>query len=140
MAIYIPKCRYTKTQYESLGYDPTVIGTRVNFATEENAEVISGSVKGKFISVINALFDSKDGSLDNAVDKYVSENAPESVRSFVQNVLLQETQPLPSAPDDATAFDTLIPRSVSTMAEIAPYLDHIKRVAETSKLSDNGNT
>lgn len=131
----IYKTRYTPSQHISLGYPLLHRDCEVDFSTPENLEAINNAVCGKFRNVIHALFDSMDGSLDNDIDKLLSENAPESVRSFVQNVLQHEVNALPSAPDDDTAFDYLIPSTLSTRQEIAPYLDKIVNSLKNDKAS-----
>lgn len=81
---------------------------------------------GKFANILTVLFNSTDGSLDNDIQKYVSESAPSEVRSFVNNILMTPLSALTSAKDDDMAFDALIPRRYQTRASIAPYMSQLK--------------
>ena len=90
-------------------------------------------VKGGFANVIDLLFDSSDGSLDNCISKYVGENAPECVKSFIQNILMAPVQPLTSAATDDIAFDMIIPRSAQTSAEMQPYLDRMRSIVSDAR-------
>lgn len=82
--------------------------------------------RGKFGQILDILYSSTDGDLDNNLKSLVSENAPVEIRSFVNNVLLCPLPQLKSAPDDDTAFDMIIPRNAQTSNEIRPYLDVIR--------------
>lgn len=82
--------------------------------------------KGKFKEIIDVLYSSEDGRLVNNLNMIVSENAPESVRSFVRNVMLCDVQALQSAPDDETAFNLIVPRFMQDSADIVPYVDYIR--------------
>lgn len=87
---------------------------------------------GKFSNILDVLFNSTDGSLDNDIQKYVSESAPSEVRSFVNNVLLTPLSSLTSAKDDDMAFEALIPRCYQTRASIAPYISQLKEQFNTA--------
>lgn len=81
---------------------------------------------GKFSNILSVLFSSTDGSLDNDIQKYVSESAPSEVRSFVNNILMTPLSSLTAAKDDDMAFDALIPRAYQTRSSIAPYIKQLK--------------
>lgn len=89
--------------------------------------------RGKFGQILDLLYTSKDGDLDNAVKTLVSENAPIEIQSFVRNVLLCPLTALKSAPDDDAAFDMIIPRKAQTSTELMPYLDVIKNEVSAAR-------
>lgn len=64
----------------------------------------------------------------------ISENAPQAVRSFVQNCLMVEMPDVRSAPDDETAFNTLIPRSAQALPELQPYLESIQEMVSLARV------
>lgn len=133
----LSQTRYTEKQLRSLGYP---IYDECDTLEWESRDRLDALVKGQFKNVIDVLFSSTDGSLDSNPASLVSENAPECVRIFAQNFLLKEVPAARCAPDDATAFDLLIPRSVSSRAELAPYVDFLtQEVSNALKSSDNGN-
>ncbi|WGL30886.1 hypothetical protein [Dipodfec virus UOA04_Rod_468] len=139
----IKKSRYTPLQYKSLGYyisDSDAIPCPCH---EKNIEEVQDIVLGKFKSIINVLFSSSDGSLDSNPMSLIGENAPESVRLFAQNILLQNIPTMQMAPDDDTAFDMLIPRSIQSRSELEPYIGKLREYvtsavhnSETSKSSE----
>lgn len=139
-------CRYSKVQFKSLGLTDRFNDCVVSPIDKTEHEKQLSFVKGKFANVIDLLFDSCDGSLDNCVSKYVGENAPECVRSFVNNILLSPVQALPPAGSDDVALEMIIPRSVQTSAEMQPYLDNFRQIvsdaqaAAASKFNANGST
>lgn len=121
------RSRYTLKQLRSLGYSGPDDGYPVCIASD-NRDDIDAIVKGKFKNIIDVIFDSNDGSLQNKINDLVSENSPASVRMFVQNFLFQPVEALQSAPDDQSALDMLIPRSVQTSAELAPYISSLTKM------------
>lgn len=138
-------CRYSKDQFKSLGLTDCFNTHTVPLISEVQYKKQLSMVKGGFANVIDVLFDSRDGSLDNAVSKYVGENAPECVRSFVQNILLAPVQSIQSAPNDDVALEMIIPRSAQTASEMAPYLDNMRQIvadaraaAQPQNLDNNG--
>ncbi len=117
--------RYTKDQLKSLGYVP-VHNNKVMEDYNHNQSRRFAIVKGKFANIIDILFDAKDGYLDNLQTIQSSENTPIEVRMFIQNVMSVDIPSLKSAPDDDAAFESLIPRSVQTSSELAPYISYCK--------------
>lgn len=117
--------RFTKNQLKKLGY-PITEHYKVVEDYAHNASRLSQIVKGKFANIIDVIFTAKEGALNNLIDLQTSENTPPSVKMFIQNVMMADIPAVASAPDDETALDALIPRSVQTSAEIAPFVDFIK--------------
>lgn len=124
--------RFTPRMMRSLGY-PVRYNMPMGVFTDEDQRQQSNLVKGKFANIIDVLFDSNDMSLDNAVSKYVSENAPEDVKMFVQNVLMRPVEPLSAAPDDETAFEMIIPRRAQSQLEMQPYLDNMRQIVTDAR-------
>lgn len=89
---------------------------------------------GKFKNIIKLLYESKNSvSLCNDVIFNLSSRVPADVRDFVSNWLLKSLPALQAAPDDVTAFNTIIPRIVSSRAELAPYIDYLTQAVEQSQ-------
>lgn len=128
----IRKSRYTDAQLISLGYSPEVNKYSVCLLSSDAHIKRKQIVLGAFANVINVLFSSSDGSLDNNINSLVTENCPPSVRTFLEKFLCQPVKPLPSAPDAATAFDLIIPRSVQSSADLAPYIDNMRTIVKTA--------
>lgn len=129
--------RFSDETRRALGYRVLSPNEEYWNVDESESTQINDLVKGKFKDIIDMLYSSSDGSLDNNVEQYVSENAPLEVRSFVQNVLLQQIQPLPSAPDDETALATLLPRNVIGSAPLmSRYLENVKSFINSKSNSD----
>lgn len=84
------------------------------------------NIKGKFKNVVDLLFNSKNGKLDNDYFSSVSENAPEPVKSFIQNVLMCNVASFTDCKDADAALDCIIPRSVGSYSELEPYRDILK--------------
>lgn len=126
-------CRYTDDQLKILGYNPSLNTCTVKCSTVENQRKIDELVKGKFAMIIDAIFTSKDGKLDNVLGLQVSENAPQAVRSFMQNVLMADVGEIQAAPDDETALNCIIPRHCQTQSEMRPYMDSIKQFIADSR-------
>ncbi|MDE5568266.1 MAG: hypothetical protein K2J12_07470 [Muribaculaceae bacterium] len=124
--------RFTPRMMRSLGY-PVRYNMPMGTMTKEQIKQQTALVKGRFANIIDLLFDSNDMSLDNAVSKYVSENAPEDVRMFVQNVLMCPVQSLAAAPDDDTAFEMIIPRHAQSQQEMQPYLDNMRQIVTDAR-------
>ena len=125
-------CLYTDAQLKRMGFNPDNFNHPVCLPDSNKEDVLS-FVKGKFANVIDAIFTSTDGSLDNVLAMSVSEHAPQSVQTFIRNVLMCDVQAVQAAPDDETAFDTLIPRSAQSSAEIAPYLDSLRQIVSDAR-------
>lgn len=119
--------RYTPEMLQSLGYS---VDRCHDFPYDENSKAskqfFDQMCKGKFKNIIDILFNSSDGSLDNDFKKYVTSNAPVEVREFVQNVLMIPTTSILSAPDAETAFDMIVPRSVQCRSQLKPYIDELR--------------
>lgn len=128
--------RYTPQMLESLGYP---VKCCHEFPMDTNSEAskqfFEQMCKGKFKNIIDVLFNSSDGSLDNDFKEYVTSNAPVEVREFVQNVLMIPTTSILSAPDAETAFDMIVPRSVQCASQLRPYIDELR-----SQLADKFNS
>lgn len=121
-------CRYTPSQLRSLGLDPDYVPIeRPDINTEENKKRHQELIFGQFRSVIDLLFDSKDGSLDYDALNHVTSSASPVVQQFASNVLAASIQSLQSAPDDETAFEAIIPRRLHSQGDIAPYLERLKQ-------------
>ncbi|UPW41307.1 hypothetical protein [Sigmofec virus UA08Rod_4258] len=121
-------CRYTSTQFRSLGYpDPEhFIGSRelVDPFPEVSATEREMFAYGKFKSIIKVLFAE---SRHPEFDALVTENSSPEVRNFVNNFLFKQIQCLPACSTDEDAFNSIIPRDVQTEAELRPYLDNLKQ-------------
>lgn len=120
-------CRFSDGQLRSLGLNPTQ--TPIEYHEPEPTVVtvdMISAARGNFGQILDILYSSKDGDLDNNLKSFVSENAPIEVRQFVNNVLLLPHTAFKSAPDDDTAFDMIIPRNAQTPKELMPYLDAIR--------------
>lgn len=126
-------CRYSKEQFSALGLTDQFNEKVVLPGCPLQLSKQLSMVKGGFANVIDLLFDSRDGSLDNAVSKYVGENAPECVKSFVQNILLAPVKSIQSAPNDDVALEMIIPRSAQTASEMAPYLDNMRQIVSDAR-------
>lgn len=130
-------CRYSASQLESLGYDPS---SQDHVPAVVSRTSMNDIARGMIGEIIDVLYTSKDGRLDNALQSLVTENAPESVRSFVNNVLLCDVKALQSAPDDETAFRCLIPRHACTPSELKPYLADIGNFIAEHRKSQNSQS
>lgn len=113
---------YTPNQMRSLGLAPN---DAPNYKVIIEKSDIKALVYGKFKTILETIYSSKGTELDDILKVTISENAPESVRMFAQN-LSSVVQALPGAPNDDVAFDTIIPRSVQSSAEFEPYLEHFR--------------
>lgn len=129
-------CRYSADMLRSLGLRPENTPSddyevKINcpYPSVDMVEI----ARGKFGQILDILYTSKDGDLDNAVKTLVSENAPIEIQSFVKNVLLCPLKALKSAPDDDVAFDMIIPRKAQTSTELMPYLDVIKNEVSAAR-------
>lgn len=118
-------CRYSRSQFESMGLSDEFNGQSYDLLYRGNCDM-KKIARGKFGEILDVLYDSNETSLDNNLRALVSENAPDHVKAFVNNVLLCDVPALRAAPDDETAFNCLIPRSAQTSRELAPYLDTIR--------------
>lgn len=138
--------RYSEKSLNSLGYNRLYNDIVAVRDTSANRANILRLVKGKFANIIDILYSDSDGSLDSDLSSFVSENSPDVVKAFVQNVLMVDRGQLLAAPDDETAFDMIIPREAQTAAEIQPYLDyiasqiHIQRQNVVPSASDSGGS
>lgn len=132
--------RYTDKQFRSLGYDPDYKAR--SFANQDAPESQSEiNFLSQFRNVLEVIYSSKDGKLDYSPVQ-ISENAPESVRTFINNTLMSDIPSIQSAPDDDTAFDLLVPRSVQTSAEFAPYRDKLINIVSEyrDRVSQNNSS
>lgn len=111
----------------SLGYFVDHEEKPLGAASLATKEFFDKFVRGKFRDMLNLLYSSSDGNLDNDLQKYISPNAPSEVREFVQNILLQPKENIFGAPSDDVAFETIIPRDVQCRSYLAPHIDALKR-------------
>lgn len=129
-------CRYSDSMLSSLGLRPENTPND-DYEVEINCPFPSVDMieiaRGKFGQILDILYNSTDGDLDNAVKTLVSESAPIEIQSFVRNVLMCPLKPLKAAPDDSAAFDLIIPRSAQTSRELIPYLDVIKNEVSAAR-------
>lgn len=127
--------RYTLEQMRNLGYQYPDSDHLIVLDSVRNREELDEIVKGQFKNIIDVLFSSRDGTLDNVLAMSISENAPQSVKTFIQNVLMCDVQALQSAPDDDTAFETLIPRHAQTSSELEPYIESLRGMVSDARVS-----
>lgn len=114
------KSLYTPQQMRVLGLSPN---NHPNYRIVlPDISDIRDLVYGKFSNILEVIFSSKGTQLDDLLKVTVSENAPESVRNFCNN-LLTAIPSLQSSPNDDIAFDTIVPRSVQSASEFEPYLN-----------------
>lgn len=137
--MYKPHCRYSDDMLRDLGYIHTWQDEHTFHHPKDDAYLeIERLVKGQFKNIIDILFDQKDGSLPNGLEVQVSENAPESVKSFVRNILMCDVKAFQSAPDDETALACLIPRGAQSLPEIEPYVDNmVSIIGQSRKLRES---
>lgn len=138
--MYKPHCRYSDDMLKDLGYHYAWQDEHTFHHPdfEKNSSELESLVKGQFKNIIDILFDQKDGSLPNGLDIQVSENAPDSVKSFVRNILMCDVKSFQAAPDDETALACLIPRSAQSLPEIEPYVDRmVSIIGESRKLRES---
>lgn len=129
------KSRYTRAQLAHCG---VLIEQSDNFYGIPGVEGLDDLFYGRFRDIIRTIFSSENSvSLCNDIIFGISESAPPDVVSFVNNWLLKSLPVIQSAPDDDTAFEMLIPRSVGSRAELAPY---IERVSDYINSLENANT
>lgn len=76
---------------------------------------------GRFKEIIDTVFTNDDGSLPNALSIVLTDNTPDSVKQFVRNVLSSDMIAMKPAPDDDTAFSTLLPRSLQCGSGLDEY-------------------
>lgn len=116
---------FTDEQLLKMGYVP-VPNSKIVEDYSHNRSRLNQIVKGKFANILDVIFTAKGGKLDNVLELLTSENTPASVKMFIDNVLCADLQSFQSAPDDDSALEALVPRSVQTQKEFAPYLDFVK--------------
>ncbi|AXF52799.1 MAG: hypothetical protein [Microviridae sp.] len=121
---------FTEKQLKKCGY-PVVENCYVVEDYTHNRSRLHQIVKGKFSNILDVIFTAQGGKLDNVLELRTSENTPQSVRMFIDNVLCADIQAFQSAPTDEAALEALVPRNVQTQREFAPYLDFVKqRISE----------
>lgn len=109
-----------------LRYNLDNLSNYVGFIPSTEDRGLSSLFYGKFKSIISAIYHS-DNPVDlcSAIGLSLSEHVSPDVQSFVSNFLLKAIPAVKGAPDDETAFNTIIPRDCYTRSRIAPYLDRI---------------
>lgn len=108
----------------SLGLTPNVENVRIIFPNDRDE--INQLVYGKFRNILELIFSSQGTELDDIFKISISENAPDSVKMFANN-MLAAVHALPASPNDDVAFDTIIPRAIQTSSEFQPYLDYMRK-------------
>ena len=116
------KNRFNKRLLDSLGYYhsdvPEPITEDIPIIPSDDMNIIAC---GRFKEIIDVIFESKDGSLPNALNIVLTDNSPDSVKQFVSNVLSSDIVAMKPSPDDATALATLIPRSMQCGSGLDEY-------------------
>lgn len=130
--------RYSDSMLLGLGLSP--VGRYLpDFVSKDSdlVEMLKWS-KGDFANIIDAIF---DGSHVNIFDKLTSSSTPAHVKEFINNFLMKRISVVPSHYNDDEAFDSIIPRSLQTSAELSPYLDKLRSlVQEARKPSVNSSS
>lgn len=122
--------RFTPAQRRRLGVNIEQSETFIGLCGDDK-HVLDNVFFGKFKEIISTIYHSDNPvSLCNDVVLGLSESVSADVKQFVNNWLLKSIPSIQSAPDDETAFNTLIPRIVGTQSELAPYIDHISSMVE----------
>ncbi|UPW41710.1 hypothetical protein [Peromfec virus RodF8_12] len=132
------KTRYTSKQLISLGYIPEINSYPVNLCSPYSRAEIRDLVCGKFKDIIDILYSSSDGSLDNNLSDLVTENSPDSVKQFFHNFLMKPVTPLQGLDNPDDALDLLIPRHLQSHGDLYPFLDKFRNIIET-KINDSGH-
>lgn len=110
----------------------------VNFTPSSADRGLSFLFYGKFKSIISTIYHSENPvDLCSAIGLSLSEHVSPDVQAFINNFLLKAIPVVKGAPDDETAFNTIIPRDCYTRSRIAPYLD---RINEFIKSETNAST
>lgn len=129
--------RYTDNMLRHLGLNPEsrkyASGPRGEALTEL-CKSAHDAVVGKFENILRLLYTSDTGSLENNLQEFMTASTPQIVKDFVQQVLMADIPSMRAAPDDETAFATIIPREFQTYAEFTPYAEHIKEFISQSRL------
>lgn len=134
--------RFTKNQLKNLGYN-----SYCDYCFDFNESNPQSSVVGpsdyivqdeSFAQILDMFVGSFVDGLPNFINPDISESAPDSVKQFFAAFTNQVVPGLLAAPDDETAFDTIIPKdcSYSQYRDIA--MSTIKRYSEEYKLKHSG--
>lgn len=129
-------CRYSPDSLRVLSGSPHFNNcTEMPFTDLDKAKQDLFSF-GNYKSIICTLFSDPDSRPD--FNSLLSEKSSPEVISFVNNFLMKEIQTLPPALSDEDAFNSIIPRSAQSEAEIRPYLDALKQfIADNRSPNDS---
>lgn len=118
--------RYTSSMFRSLGLtDEFNNSPDMPMASPEQIAKDELFAYGNYKELIQTLF--KDGFSYGDLHKIVTQSSDQGVVTFVNNFLFKSLPKLPGYPTDEDAFNSIIPRSVQTEAELRPYLDNLKQ-------------
>lgn len=116
-------CRYSEKALKNLGVP--VHSMNFNKVDKDDSRYIDMAI-GNFKNIIDIIYSSSDGSLDNDISKLNSMNLPPEVKQFISSILSNETPAFPAAGTSDVAFDSIIPRSVQTTSELQPYIRRVQ--------------
>lgn len=125
--------RYYPYMMASLGYNPDAVAEDNHdcFTADKLSckYITDNAFAAKFKQVIDLLYSNNKGVYPD-FDGYLNRpDTPQVVKEFVSNVLMTELPSMPSAPDDETAFATILQRNSS----LAQFRDQIAEIAEYFK-------
>lgn len=96
---------------------------------------------GKFRSFLRTLYKSSNPvSLCNDLVFNLPQHMSDDVKEFVRSWLLKQVPSLPSAPDDDSAFDSIIPSDIDIRQQLYPYLDYLTDIVKKSSLDTQMST
>lgn len=109
--------RFTKSQLERLGYR-TYSDRLFDFNKEHPQSACVGPddyirPDESFAEILEIFISSFVNGMPNFINPQISESAPNSVKEFFAAFTNQVVPDLLAAPDDDTAFDTIIPKDCS---------------------------
>lgn len=119
-------CRYTPEMLNSLGYPDTTSEMPDESIANQVPADMEVIALGNFGNIIKTIFQTETSELPNVLRVAITDNTPESVKQFVQNILSCDIPALKAAPDDETAFDMILPRSCQSLYGKQLYTDHLK--------------
>lgn len=88
----------------------------------------------RFREVIRILYSNNKGLYPDFSGYLNRPDTPQLVKDFVSNVLMVELPSMPSAPDDDTAFNSIIPRA-STISEYRYQIENLVQYFKDNPLS-----
>ena len=114
---------YTPEKFDHC-YNDAFTPERLSNMFDRNNEFVS-----KYREILDILYSNNDGVYPDFAGYLNRPNTPQLVKDFVSNVLMTELPSIPSAPDDNTAFSSIIPRD----ATISQYRDQIDNLVQYFK-------